>query len=44
MFKEEKNAKYGKAANADPNTLIAGDTITIRPEVFDEFNNPTVLS
>lgn len=44
MFKEEKNAKYGKAANADPNTLIAGDTITIRPEVFDEFNNPTVLA
>lgn len=36
--------KYGKGAQADVNTLIAGDTLNIRPEIFDEFGNPTVLA
>lgn len=37
QMKEEKNAKYGKGdLRADANTLIAGDTLNIRPEIFDE--------
>ena len=37
-------AKYGKSAAAnDPNTLIAGDTITLRPEIFDRYGNATIV-
>jgi len=42
LLKDEK-VKYGKGAQVDVNTLIAGDTLTIRPEIFDEFGNPTVV-
>ena len=44
LQKEEKNAKYGKNAASDPNALVAGDTLMIRPEIFDQYGNPTVLA
>jgi hypothetical protein len=43
LQKEEKNAKFSKNAATDPNALVAGDTIMIRPEIFDQFGNATVL-
>ena len=43
LLKEEKNVKYGKGAQADINTLIAGDTLTIRPEIYDDYGNSTVV-
>lgn len=44
LQKEEKNAKFSKNAATDPNALVAGDTIMIRPEIFDQYGNATVLS
>lgn len=43
IAKEEKNDKYGKSSSLDPNALSAGDTVTIKPQVYDLFGNSTVL-
>ena len=43
LQKEEKNDKYGKSAASDPGTIHAGDTVSIRPQIFDLYGNPTTL-
>ena len=43
QYKDEKNDKYGKSGSNDPNLLYASDTVSIRPQIFDEYSNPTVL-
>lgn len=43
VFKEEKNAKFSKGQQqSDPHTLVAGDTITIRPEIFDQVGTASI--
>ena len=42
--KEEKNDKYAKQSNHDPNSLYASDTVVIKPQIFDEFSNATTLA
>jgi len=42
LIKDEK-VKYGKGTQADANTLVAGDTLTIRPEIYDQLRNLTVV-
>ena len=40
----QENAKYGKAVKGDADALVAGDAIIVRPEVFDDYGNPTVIA
>ena len=42
IVKEDKGDKQGKSS-AEANIVYAGDTVSIRPQIFDEFYNPTVL-
>ena len=41
VHKEEKSDRHGKGA--DPSELYASDTVTLKPQIFDEHGNPTHL-
>ena len=44
QYKEEKNDKYAKQTNHDPNMLYASDTVIIKPQIYDEYSNLTTLA
>jgi len=43
VHKEDKNDKYGKNEKSLEGVLLASDTVSIRPLIFDQFNNSAVL-
>ncbi len=43
VHKEDKNDKYGKDKNAEPSVLLASDTVSIRPLIYDQFGNGAAL-